>query len=191
MAKINKKSRYVLLRPPYIIVVVILIAAGVYFISRFTFLSGYSNGSAHTSIPYTKGEVNNNQTSPTNTNKSTQTYNSAQNSNTVNTSSTLLIPTGDFVSNHNPNLSGSPSPNTMTSVCDTTPGATCSISFYENAVVKSLPSHIVDSSGSTYWINWKLQDIGLTAGSWKIQAIATMNGQSKTADDATRLTVSE
>lgn len=103
---------------------------------------------------------------------------------------TLFTPSGDFVSNHHPNLSGSPAPNTMTSVCNTTPGATCKITFTMDGITKQLPSKTADSNGTAYW-SWKLQEIGLTAGSWKVQAIASLNGNTKTATDALDLVVSQ
>lgn len=102
----------------------------------------------------------------------------------------LLAPTGDFVSNHHPNLSGSPAPSTMTSVCTTTPGASCAISFTKDGVTKSLSSQPTDRGGATYW-SWKLQDIGLTVGSWKIQATATLNGKTMTSTDAMNLEIAQ
>lgn len=101
----------------------------------------------------------------------------------------LLTPSGVFVSNHHPNLGGTPAPYTMSSVCTTTPGATCTIKFTKNGITKSLAARTVDSNGSAYW-DWKLQDIGLTAGSWQIQAVATLNGATKTASDIQSLEVS-
>jgi hypothetical protein len=104
---------------------------------------------------------------------------------------TLLVPSGDFVSNHHPNLGGSPAPNQITSVCNTTPGASCQIIFTKDGVTKSLPAQTTDKGGATYWNNWKLQDIGLTTGSWHIQAKATLANQTKTADDAMNLEVGQ
>jgi hypothetical protein len=105
------------------------------------------------------------------------------------TAAVLLTPSGTFVSNHRPNLGGLPAPNTITSVCTTTPGATCTITFTKDGTVKQLDPRTADSEGSVYW-NWKLQDIGLTTGSWKIKAVATLNGGTKTAADSLDLTVS-
>jgi len=104
---------------------------------------------------------------------------------------TLVAPSGDFVSNHHPNLGGSPAPNQITSVCNTTPGASCQIIFTKDGVTKSLAAQTTDKGGATYWNNWKLQDIGLTTGSWHIQAKATLGSQTKTADDAMNLEVSQ
>lgn len=102
----------------------------------------------------------------------------------------LLAPEGNFVSNHYPNLSGSPAPNKMQSSCTTTPGATCQITFTSTAdgTVRSLPAQTTDPSGTAMW-NWNLQDISLTQGTWKVQAVATLDGQTKTADDALNLEV--
>lgn len=102
--------------------------------------------------------------------------------------SVLFEPSGSFVSNHHPNLSGSPAPNTIASVCNTTPGASCKITFAKDSEVKELPSRVADANGSAYW-NWKLQDIGLTAGTWKIKAVSTLNGQNKSSYDAMDMVV--
>jgi hypothetical protein len=105
-----------------------------------------------------------------------------------NPNAALLTPSGNFVSNHRPNLSGSPAPNSMESTCTTTPGATCQILFTRNGVTKSLDAQTTDRNGSAFW-SWKLQDIGLTEGSWQIQAKATLNNQTKTANDSLNLEV--
>jgi hypothetical protein len=101
---------------------------------------------------------------------------------------TLKAPMGTFVSNHRPNLSGSPNPNEVQSICETTPGATCQIIFTKGSETKQLPVQKTDGEGAAYW-TWKLQDIGLTSGTWKVQAKATLGSQTKTADDALDLEV--
>jgi len=102
----------------------------------------------------------------------------------------LLTPAGDFVSNHHPSLSNtSTAPNVLTSVCNTSPGATCVITFTKGTVTKSLAVEITDRGGSAYWNNWSLQSIGLTAGNWKVIATATLKGQSKSATDEMALVV--
>ncbi|HSW74481.1 MAG TPA: hypothetical protein VLG16_01280 [Candidatus Saccharimonadales bacterium] len=105
---------------------------------------------------------------------------------------TLATPTGDFVSNHHPNLSGQPAPNTMSSTCTTTSGASCKITFTNTSTgeVQSLPSETTDRGGSAYWV-WKLQDIQLTQGTWQVKAIATLSGQTQTATDAMNLEVQQ
>lgn len=102
----------------------------------------------------------------------------------------VVTPYGEFVSNHHPNLSGSPAPNTITSVCTTTAGVSCKIMFTNasTGVVKSLPAQVTDAGGTTYW-GWKLQDVGLGAGTWHIQAIASSGTQTKTASDPMDLVV--
>lgn len=107
-----------------------------------------------------------------------------------NNSQPLIAPFGDFISNHHPNLSGKPAPNTVTSVCSTTPGATCYITFTKGNIIRSLSKQTTDSGGGAYW-TYTLQSAGLTIGSWQVKAIASLNGQTKTASDAMELTVSQ
>jgi hypothetical protein len=102
----------------------------------------------------------------------------------------LVTPTGDFVSNHHPNLSGNPYPNSMSSVCETSPGASCKIVFTnsETGATKELSTQTADAGGAAYW-DWKLQDIGLTEGTWKINAVAVSGSQTQSARDPMDLEV--
>lgn len=100
------------------------------------------------------------------------------------------IPTGTFVSNHRPNLSGSPAPNTIASTCTTTPGSECTIEFTRGDTTKSLPKKIADENGNTSW-DWKLQDIGLTVGEWQVVAIASNGDNEIKASDSMLLIVGE
>lgn len=138
----------------------------------------------------TKGEPSANKSKTTSSQNNGNSSTTDQKSSISNAQKTLIMPSGSFVSNHHPNLSGSPAPNSMTSVCNTMPGASCKITFTNGSTTAELPSHTVDANGSAYW-TWKLQDIHLTVGSWKIQAIASLNGQSKSASDAMDLVVSQ
>jgi hypothetical protein len=107
---------------------------------------------------------------------------------TPDSSTTPSSPLGIFVSNHHPNLSGSPAPNTETSTCTTTPGVQCQIRFTQNNIVKYLPSQLTDANGNTNW-NWKLQDINLTSGTWKVSAVATNGNKLSVANDSINLEV--
>ncbi|HLB66714.1 MAG TPA: hypothetical protein VJJ78_03935 [Candidatus Saccharimonadales bacterium] len=100
----------------------------------------------------------------------------------------LLPPVGNFVSNHRPNLSGSPAPNTLQSVCITTPAVNCNITFTKDNVTKSLGTKVTDNEGVAYW-TWKLQDVGLTEGTWQVKALASMSEKTKSAKDAQALVV--
>lgn len=100
-----------------------------------------------------------------------------------------LDPIGSFVSNHYPNLSGSPRPNSIASTCTTTPGASCKIVFTMGSVVKELASKSTDQNGNTEW-NWTLQSIGITEGTWKIKAIATNGNLSSNSSDSIDMVVS-
>lgn len=100
-------------------------------------------------------------------------------------------PTGDFVSNHHPNLSGSPAPNTETSSCTTTPGVQCQIRFTMNGTTIELPAQTTDGNGSTLWSNWTLQSIGLTQGTWQVTAVAINGNNEVSAQDPINLVVSQ
>lgn len=110
--------------------------------------------------------------------------------NTESPSNTKLDkPTGNFVNNHRPRLSESDDRlKVMQSSCVTTPGASCQIIFTKGSTTKTLPAQKTDAGGGTYW-NWKLQDVGLTEGAWKVQAKATLGTQTETAEDAAPLEV--
>jgi hypothetical protein len=189
MIKLPHKHRkmYLTASTLVIILVVVVGAAKIFDVGPFHKTTAVVSA---TSFP-TKGEPK----GSGNTNASPGAKSDSSSSNSSNkpiasSTATLFTPTGDFISNHHPNLSGSPAPNSMSSVCDTTPGASCKITFTQGSTTKALASQTTDANGSTYWY-WKLQDIGLGVGSWKVQAIANLNGQAKTASDAMDLVVAQ
>jgi hypothetical protein len=92
-------------------------------------------------------------------------------------------PYGDFVSSHTIENDGNEA-----SVCITTPGISCSITFTQNSVTKTLPKKVTDNNGAAYW-NWKPSDIGLSAGSWTITAIAYSGNLTASSKDARELVV--
>lgn len=152
----------------------------------------FHKNASPTANQYTKGESDhqtNNQGSTPPTTDNNPSTGSTKTDGTNSGATALIAPTGDFVSNHHPNLSGQPAPNEITSVCTTTPGAMCQIVFTNGTTTKQLPSEKADAGGTAYW-DWKLQDIGLTTGTWKIKVLASLNGQTKTSYDATDLEVS-
>lgn len=103
---------------------------------------------------------------------------------TPTTITNLLTPSGTFISNHTATMA-----TTENSVCVTSPGATCTIVFTRGAVAKTLPAQTTDNEGAAYWNGWKIGSY-LSSGTWTVQAKATYNGQTKTANDALKLTVS-
>jgi hypothetical protein len=105
-----------------------------------------------------------------------------------NGSTTLAAPSGTFVSNHSPSLSDA-SRAQETSVCNTTPGASCSITFTLGNTTKTLSAKTTDDNGAASW-DWTPSSLGLTEGSWKIKATATQGGQTKTSEDSLTLNVS-
>lgn len=106
---------------------------------------------------------------------------------TTTTGSGPAAPNGtDFVSDHNPSLSTRSSEN---SVCSSTAGASCYIEFSNsNGDVVKLPTQTLDNSGNTYW-SWDVKQNNLSVGSWQITAVATLNGQTQSAQDPLNLTV--
>ena len=108
----------------------------------------------------------------------------------IDSSITPATPSGVFVSNHRPNLSGNPAPNTITSTCSTTPQAKCTIRFTSGSSIKTLPSQIVGTDGNAEW-TWTLQEIGLSVGEWDVTAIASNGDKTSTSSDSMKLVVSE
>lgn len=101
----------------------------------------------------------------------------------------LYAPQGAFVSNHSPGKGGSPT--AETSVCNTTPGATCYIIFSNGATTTKLPAKTADSNGTVYWY-WDVEDDAhLSAGSWTIKAVATNGTETKTTTDNIPLRVGQ
>jgi len=111
-----------------------------------------------------------------------QVYNQAP------TGGLLIAPYGTFISNHHPNLDGSPAPSQEQSTCQTSPGASCYITFSNNGVVKTLAAQNTDNEGVAIW-NWDISKAGLTEGAWEINVIASLNGTTKTAKDSMQLEV--
>ena len=184
----NKPSKLIIIAA---IIIALLIIAVILQLTGLVHFVSTPAKKVNTGMSQTAGE-NTKGVSPQSS-QGTQNGNGSSGTNSKNGSSgetVLVTPTGNFVSDHHPNLSGSPAPNTVESVCNTTPGATCQITFTNtnSGVVKSLPSKATDANGASYW-NWKLQDIGLTQGTWKIDATATLDSQSKNASDAMNLEV--
>lgn len=111
---------------------------------------------------------------------------SNQENSTTSSQATLVAPFGDFVSAHQVHLS---SP--LVSVCNTTPGAKCQITFTSgDGTKKLLSAETTDSNGSVYWNNWTPASIGLTPGTWTVQATAILSSQTKSAQDAMNIMVS-
>jgi hypothetical protein len=108
------------------------------------------------------------------------------------TSSNLTAPWGTFVSNNTPNLDSQPYPSGEQSVCLTTPGAACYIQFTKGDVTIKLGSKTADQNGQVIW-NWDINDRSgsarFTEGSWKITAVATLNGATKTTVDSMNLEI--
>jgi hypothetical protein len=137
-------------------------------------------------IPTTNSTQSNTPTKSTSSTAAPPTKND-KNSNSSNpTKLPLYTPYGNFVSNHHPGENGSPT--SESSVCNTTPGATCYIRFTQGSTTTSLPAKKTNSDGAVYW-SWDTKTANLTSGDWAITAIATLNGQTKTTKDNIPLTI--
>jgi hypothetical protein len=98
-------------------------------------------------------------------------------------------PYGTFVSNHTPGA-GNGAPTEESSVCLTTPGASCTITFTNSdGVVKTLPAKTADAKGAAYWDSWDVKTAGFVDGQWDITATATLNGKTAAKKDDRPLVV--
>lgn len=191
--KINTKKRKLI-----IIVVIIILLIGVMAILELTntthFFHKSNTGSSTITTPTpttTSKSTSENKTVNPSTGSVTNNSVTGANSSTktsapTSTSATLTAPYGSFVSNHKPGQNGS---NTQEqSTCLTTPGATCYIQFTNGSIVKTLAVGTADSDGAVYW-NWDVSSAGFTTGSWQIEAIASLNGQTMSTSDQIPLVV--
>jgi hypothetical protein len=172
--KIPRKSIYVLLAA------LLILTAALFAFHRPNKGSGVIPSSA---VKQTSGSSDKQPSAQASPDKST-----ASGGQTVPSETVLLSPSGNFVSNHHPNLGGSPAPSAEQSVCNSTPGATCRIVFTKGDITKTLAAQTTDNNGATYW-NWDVKDAGFTEGTWQITVTADINGQSKTATDSQDLVV--
>ena len=95
-------------------------------------------------------------------------------------------PEGNFVSSHRLTSRS----DIVESVCTTTPGATCEITFKQGNDTKSLGKKTTNQSGAASWV-WTPASVGLYAGSWEITAIATLGGNQNTAKDPLNLEMAQ
>ncbi len=167
------------------IIILGLLIAGLVYISRQSKTASYSYGNK------TNTTNNHKPTSPNNSPTNNQAANTQTGKSLTSGSSTTgtgpATPTGNFVSNHNPNPSDPRQQNEI-SVCYTTVGAYCNIQFDNGSSIISLGKLLVGSNGYVTW-NWNINNLGLFPGKWTITAIATLNGQTKSSVDQLPLTV--
>lgn len=187
--KRNKSKMLLSGRTGAIILIVIILIVGGLWIKHD---SGEKKAVSGT-IPSSSTNTKSNQggiASPSGTTSGTTTNSVKNPTGSTSTASGSLAnpPSGTFVSNHKPNLSGSPAPSSEQSVCNTTPGATCYIEFKQGDIVKKLDSRVADSSGSVIW-SWDVKQAGFTEGSWTISAVTSLNGRTKTTTDSLPLEV--
>lgn len=95
----------------------------------------------------------------------------------------LAAPTGQLLSNHSVSLS-STTPESKPdedSTCQTVLGATCDIRLTgPSGQVITLGAKSVNDQGGVEFV-WNAKDKGLTPGRWKVEAVATKDGQGATS----------
>lgn len=165
----------------FVAVAMFILAAGTFFFVR------RSNNSGVTTTPSTTQEEDQAAVeqgeSQKNTGSVTTRENDKQN-NAAAGSGSVAIPEGNFVSSHRANMTS-----TIESVCTTTSGASCDISFTKDGVTKTLGRKDVNNAGAASWI-WTPASIGLTPGSWAITATAQLGGAQAPSKDPINLEVS-
>jgi hypothetical protein len=194
MSRQKSKTRFFSATPGRLLVVLVVVIALVLIleVSDTTHIFHKQKAVSGTikTIPYSPKQPAQTETSDTNTAsvKSSTVGGGSQNAKNGASSSSddLVAPSGTFVSNHKPGQNGTPTKEQ--SLCNTTAKATCYIKFVQGTVIRTLPAQTADNSGSSTWL-WDLSEAGLTTGSWKVSAIATLNGQTKTTDDPIALEV--
>ncbi len=151
---------------------------------------GTKKSNTKTASQATKGEPANGSTTGSQSSGSTTTTTDDKQNTTTDASDNTPAtqPSGNFVSNYAPSLSATGAKEQIQSVCNTTPGAACTISFTNGTTTKSLEKRVTDKGGSVYW-TWALKDIGLSTGSWKITATAELNNQKTVTTDTLPLEV--
>lgn len=187
-----KKQKIILIS----IIGLLLIGGGAAFaIKRASHNSSSSSSITTTANENTKGETT--KTTDSTSDSSSATSNDEDGSGavdkngdaTVESTATLLTPTGTFVSNHKISLGNADQLN-IQSDCTTTPGASCKITLTKGSVTKTLSAKKTDAGGAAYW-SWNVKDLGLTAGSWQVKATVTLDDQTQTAADAMNMEINQ
>jgi hypothetical protein len=201
--KPQKTSRLARLRASKIVslaAIVVLLGAGV-LVSELTNTTHFFHTAAidrsaakqpikvSTTIPATKSPSASPATiaspTPSTTSTSSPSVSDKTTSSTADTSAPLVQPYGDFVSAHQ----YVPSNAQEQSTCNTTTGASCTISFTLGSTTKQLATETANGDGTASWPIWTADSIGLTSGSWTITAKATLGTQSSQTTDPTQLEV--
>lgn len=154
------------------------------------FLNKPSNVGQRT-IPATTQKTNSHSASSSGSSTDKNTPETDVNS-TTEPSATIILsspPSGSFVSNHKPSLSGTTVPKEEESTCVTVPGASCTIKFIKSdGSIKELTAQTAPQNGVIIW-NWDVKSAGFTEGEWTIEATAYSGEKSMSNTDSIRLTV--
>jgi hypothetical protein len=194
MQKLSSKP---FLKAPYVLGL-LLVFGVVILVLEFTDTTHLFHSSKTTAKPVSAGQFTKGEKDPGSDSSSSTT--SKSNTASANTSSEtgsnkdsggvtreLIEPSGTFVSAHK----NVPSDANLSSVCNTSVGAKCSIVFTSGGVSKSLYTQTADSGGAAYWNSWTPQSIGLTPGTWQVKAVATLGSSTKTSVDSLNLEIAQ
>lgn len=188
MKKPNKKFI------PYAVVICILIIVLSLVILRTVQQNNRKTAIAKVIIP-AKVEVDSSNNSDAlasgnNTDKNSPSTPASQTAGTTTNDAVLIdAPSGTFVSNHYPSLSGAPSPSQEESTCNTIPGSGCYIQFTKSdGTIKKLEAKTAGDNGVIVW-TWDINTAGFTEGEWTITAVSSLNGTTKSTTDSIKLVV--
>lgn len=139
--------------------------------------------------PNTKNTISNSNADKTGQdNNSPSAPVSDKNANNTSTGNDLVEPSGSFVSSYSISFSKSKGDN-IESLCNTTPGATCTIQLKKDGVIRTLGPTTANERGNATW-NWTLQELNVTPGSWQIVVTAKLDNQTKSVTNLQNLEVS-
>src|ERR1700691_2167368 len=110
MASTSTKKRSFVHRPLYVLIGLVVIVGGGYLIARVTFLKSKTPAVPRTANSYTKGQpasTSGSSSSSSQQSSGQSTTSGSQKSGSSGSSAVVITPSGNFVSDHHPNLSGS------------------------------------------------------------------------------------
>lgn len=162
------------------IVAVLLLVSGIFY---FQAIKTTEVTSTPSTSPTEDSEAAEQGVSQKNANSTQATTNNDKQISTPSPQGSVAAPQGNFVSNHRVGTS-----DTIESICNTTRGATCDISFTSSNATKSLGRKTVGQDGTASWI-WTPASIGLSAGSWQINATATLGDAQNSSKDPRNLEI--
>lgn len=162
------------------VAILLLVLAGIITILELTNTTYifHKKSTPHTASEYTKGTSDGDDASKPHSNDT-----AGDSKDSAGDSKDLVEPTGNFVSSHH-----ATSTSNLSSTCNSTPGATCKITFSKEGVTKALQTKTLDDGGAAYW-SWQPGDIDLSPGVWSVKATVRLGDKSESTTDALSLEI--